>query len=365
MGNNGILTFDVEKHPYPVSTAERDVLLQNPGFGRIFTDHMVTIRYSAAKGWHHWKIEPRKALDLDPATIALHYAPEIFEGLKAYRLPDGVEEDDLCATLPLPFGLGGKACCVVAATFGRASPAGRRACEILRNPKRDGRSATFEIRCDRRGDDAEQIFGGRLCLQSDLGTDHERSEIKRSSLRGRYPVAVDPNQPATGLHEELFRQRRHREAVSGIAETACIRVRAEQRRPAVERRWVEELGGMNIFFVFDDGSLQTPPPTGTILPGITRDSLITLARGMGLTVREEAYAIDQWQDDARSGGVTEAFACGTAAVVTPIGKVKGRSHDFTIADGNPGLITQRLKAALTDIQFGRAPDPHSWLDRLF
>ncbi|WP_280141851.1 aminotransferase class IV [Mesorhizobium sp. YR577] len=128
---------------------------------------------------------------------------------------------------------------------------------------------------------------------------------------------------------------------------------------------MEELGGMNIFFVFDDGSLQTPPPTGTILPGITRDSLITLARGMGLTVREEAYAIDQWQDDARSGGVTEAFACGTAAVVTPIGKVKGRSHDFTIADGNPGLITQRLKAALTDIQFGRAPDPHSWLDRLF
>lgn len=134
---------------------------------------------------------------------------------------------------------------------------------------------------------------------------------------------------------------------------------------AVERRFVEELGGMNVFFVFRDGSLQTPPLTGTILPGITRDSLITLARDMGLTVREEPYAIDQWQADAESGRLTEAFACGTAAVVTPIGKVKGREHSFTIGDGGAGPVASRLKSALLDIQNGRAPDPHGWLDRLF
>ena len=122
---------------------------------------------------------------------------------------------------------------------------------------------------------------------------------------------------------------------------------------------------MNIFFVFEDGSLQTPPLTGTILPGITRDSLIKLGRDMGLTVREEPYAIDQWQADVESGRVREAFACGTAAVVTPIGKLKGRKHGFTIGDGNAGPTTLRLKAALTDIQFGRAPDKHEWLDRLF
>ncbi|GJD66041.1 Branched-chain-amino-acid aminotransferase [Methylobacterium frigidaeris] len=133
---------------------------------------------------------------------------------------------------------------------------------------------------------------------------------------------------------------------------------------ALERRWVEELGGMNVFFVFDDGSLQTPPLTGTILPGITRDSLITLARDMGLTVREEPYAIDQWQADARSGRVGEAFACGTAAVVSPIGRVKGRRHEFAIGDGRSGPVTERLRSALTDIQFGRAPDPHGWLDRV-
>ena len=134
---------------------------------------------------------------------------------------------------------------------------------------------------------------------------------------------------------------------------------------AVERKWVEELGGMNVFFVFDDGSLQTPALTGTILPGVTRDSLLTLGRDMGFTVREEPYAMDQWQTDARSGRLREAFACGTAAVVTPIGKVKGRRHAFAIGDGGTGPITARLKATLTDIQFGRAPDPHSWLDRLF
>lgn len=122
---------------------------------------------------------------------------------------------------------------------------------------------------------------------------------------------------------------------------------------------------MNIFFVFDDGTLQTPPLTGTILPGVTRDSLITLARDLGLTVREQPYAIDAWQADALSGRLREAFACGTAAVITPIGKVKGKNRAFTIADGEPGPLTQRLKTALTDIQFGRAPDPHGWRDRLF
>ena len=134
---------------------------------------------------------------------------------------------------------------------------------------------------------------------------------------------------------------------------------------AVERKWVEELGGMNVFFVFDDGSLQTPPLTGTILPGVTRNSLLTLGRDLGFQVREEPYAMDQWEADASSGRLREAFACGTAAVVTPIGKVKGRRHGFTVGDGGTGPITTRLKAALTDIQFGRAPDPHGWVDRLF
>ena len=122
---------------------------------------------------------------------------------------------------------------------------------------------------------------------------------------------------------------------------------------------------MNIFFVFEDGSLQTPPLSGTILPGVTRDSLITLARDFGMTVREEPYAIDQWQADAESGRLREAFACGTAAVVTPIGKVKGRERAFAIAGGETtGPVTQQLKAALLDIQYGRATDAHGWRQRV-
>ena len=133
---------------------------------------------------------------------------------------------------------------------------------------------------------------------------------------------------------------------------------------AKERRYVEELGGMNLFFVFDDGTMLTPPLDGTILPGITRDSLITLAREEGLTVREERYAIDQWRADAESGRLVETFACGTAAVVTPVGKVTARDYSFTVGSGGPGQATQRLKQRLVDIQRGVATDGHGWVERI-
>jgi branched-chain amino acid aminotransferase len=131
---------------------------------------------------------------------------------------------------------------------------------------------------------------------------------------------------------------------------------------AIERRWVEELGGMNIFFAFQDGSLITPPLGGTILPGITRDSILRLARDMGLDAREERYSIDQWREDAASGRLTEAFACGTAAVVTPIGAVKSTDGDFAIGGRSVGPVTSRLRAALVDIQRGDAPDPYGWVE---
>jgi branched-chain amino acid aminotransferase len=133
---------------------------------------------------------------------------------------------------------------------------------------------------------------------------------------------------------------------------------------AAEHRWVEELGGMNIFFVFEDGSIVTPPLSGTILPGITRDALITLARGLGHVVREAPYALDQWRADAQSGRVVEAFACGTAAVVAPIGHVKGRNLAFSISEGRPGPVAAALRAALVDVQHGRAADTHGWVEHV-
>lgn len=133
---------------------------------------------------------------------------------------------------------------------------------------------------------------------------------------------------------------------------------------AVERKWVEELGGMNLFFVFDDGSILTPELTGTILPGITRESLIRLAQEEGLTVREGRYSLDQWKADAASGRLVETFACGTAAVVTPVGRVSGHDGAFTIGSGGPGQLTQKLRQKLVAIQRGDTPDTHGWVKRI-
>ena len=133
---------------------------------------------------------------------------------------------------------------------------------------------------------------------------------------------------------------------------------------AVERTHVDELGGMNVFFVFDDGSLGTPPLTGTILPGITRDSILALAAVTGTQVREEPYSYVQWRTDAASGRLREAFACGTAAVITPIGTVRSPEGEFTVGDGGTGELTARLRQTLVDIQRGRAADPHGWMRRI-
>jgi branched-chain amino acid aminotransferase len=133
---------------------------------------------------------------------------------------------------------------------------------------------------------------------------------------------------------------------------------------AIERKYIEELGGMNVFFVFEDGSLSTPP-LGTILPGITRDSIIALARDAGTVVREEPYSIDQWRTDAKSGKLKEAFACGTAAVISPIGKVRSASGDFVINGGEAGPVAMGLRKQLVDIQYGRTNDPHNWIKKVF
>jgi branched-chain amino acid aminotransferase len=129
---------------------------------------------------------------------------------------------------------------------------------------------------------------------------------------------------------------------------------------ASERRWVEELGGMNVFFVFEDGSIRTPPLGGTILHGITRDAVIALARARGLDVREEAYSIAQWREDAASQRLREVFACGTAAVVAAIGQVRTRDGDFTVGGGAEGPLTLSLRAELVDLQRGRSVDTRGW-----
>lgn len=364
MSSSPSTAFRFEPHAAPVAADERDRQLIDPGFGRVFTDHMAVIRWSDAAGWHDPAITARVPLTMDPSAAVFHYAQEIFEGLKAYRLEDG-----------------GTALFRADANARRFRNSARRlampelpealfleSCRLLVATERDW---------------IPNIEGGALYLRPFMIASEVFLGVKPSSEYLYMVLASSVGNYWKGGERAVsiwVSEQFTRAAAGGTGEAKCggnyaasLAAQAEAIREgcdqvvfldAAERRWVEELGGMNVFFVFADGSLQTPPLTGTILPGITRDSILTLARDAGMTVREEGYAIEQWRADAASGRLTEAFACGTAAVVTPIGEVAAAQGRFTIGGGAPGEVTGRIKAALVAIQRGAAADPHSWVQRI-
>jgi branched-chain amino acid aminotransferase len=356
--------FARKPHPSPVAEDERRAMLLDPGFGRIFTDHMAVIRWSEAQGWHDAEITARTPLTFDPATAVLHYAQEIFEGLKAYRLDDG-----------------GVALFRPEANARRLQSSAQRLAMPELPEALFLESIEALVRTD--ADWIPPIDGGSLYLRPFMIASEVFLGVKPAadylymvlaSSAGSYwkggtrPVSLwvshDYTRAAPGGTGAAKCGGNY--ATSLVAQQEAIRRGCDQVvfLDAAERRWIEELGGMNIFFVFDDGAIQTPPLTGTILPGITRDSILTLARDAGLTVREEPYAIEDWRADAESGRLVESFACGTAAVVTPIGRVAGPDYGFTIGGGGTGQTTQRMLSELNAIQRGRAPDPHGWLRRL-
>ena len=356
--------FALERNAQPVAVAERAKLLADPGFGRVFTDHMAVIRYSEGKGWHDAKITARKPLSIDPAAAVLHYAQEIFEGLKAYRLADGA----LAMFRP-------------DANARRFRQSAERLAMAQLPEEMFLESIRQLLRVDR--DWFPTVEGGSLYIRPFMFASEVFLGVKPSS-EYLYLVIISPvggyfksGAPAVSL---WISQHYTRAAPGGTGAAKCggnyassLVAQAEATKhgcdqvvflDAAEHKWVEELGGMNVFFVFEDGSLQTPPLSGTILPGITRDSLMTLARDEGLTVREAPYSIDQWRADAKTGKLIEAFACGTAAVVTPIGTVKSPEGEFKIGAGGPGQTTLRIKQKLVDIQRGVGADPHGWVSRV-
>ena len=356
--------FPFEANPNPVDIAERTARLVDPGFGRVFTDHMVTIRYSDAKGWHDAKVGPRAPLTLDPATAVLHYAQEIFEGLKAYRLADGTMALFRPEQNARRFQRSAKRLAMPELPEEMFLQACRQLVQVDKDwfPPVDGGSIylrPFMI--------ASEVFLG-------VKPSAEYLFMVIASSAGNY---FKSGAPAISIwvSEQYTRAARGgtgaakcggNYAASLVAQSEAIRQGCDQVvfLDAAEHRWVEELGGMNLFFLFDDGSLLTPPADGTILEGITRDSVLTLARAQGLNVREERYAMDQWRADAESGRLVEVFACGTAAVVTPVGTVKSTQGDFTIGAGGAGQMTQQIRTKLVDIQRGAAVDTHGWVQRI-
>ena len=354
--------FDIQPTPNPVSDAERAAKLVDPGFGRVFTDHMAIVCYSQDKGWHDARIEARANFPLDAAAAVLHYAQEIFEGLKAYKREDGgvnlfrpdanarrfANSADRMAMAQVPEAMFIEAVEQLV-RIDRAWVPGGEGSLYLR---------PFMI--------ASEVFLG-VKPSADYIFSVIASPVGSYFKGGPAPVSIWVSENYT------------RAAIGGTGAVKCggnyaasLRAQAEAIQhgcdqvvflDAVERRYIEELGGMNVFFVFDDGSMLTPP-LGTILPGITRDSIIALARDSGTQVREEPYTIEQWRAHAASGRLKEAFACGTAAVISPIGKVRSASGDFIINGGVAGPVAMGMRKTLVDIQYGRAPDPHNWIRKV-
>jgi branched-chain amino acid aminotransferase len=362
IGDN--MNFSIERNPNPVDPDRRAELLRDPGFGRVFTDHMVTIKYKEGIGWHDAKICARGPILLDPATAVLHYAQEIFEGMKAYRLANG------SMALFRPDAN--------AARFNRSAQ--RLAMPEL-PPEVFLESVHSLVDIDR--DWFPDVEGGSIYIRPFMFASEVFLGVKPSSEYLYMVIASSAGgyfksgAPAIKI---WVSQDYTRAAPGGTGAAKCggnyaASLIAQQQATAhgcdqvvfldaAENRWVEELGGMNLFFLFDDGSMITPPTDGTILEGITRESLMLLAKEQGLSVREERYGIDQWRADAASGKLTEVFACGTAAVVTPVGSVHSRNGEFTIGAGGPGQITHKLRNALVEIQRGNAPDPYGWVQQV-
>jgi branched-chain amino acid aminotransferase len=363
MSTDNRLSFTVERHPNPTPADKIAASLVDPAFGRVFTDHMVTIRWTEGRGWHDAKVEARRPFQLDPACAVLHYAQEIFEGMKAYRGADG----KISLFRPEENARRFRASAARMSMADLPEEVFLQAVEALVDidrawiPGGDGslylrpfmfaaetflgvRAATEYIFCVIACPVGAYFKGGKSAVTvwvSDQYTRAASGGTGAAKCGGNYAASLiaQTEASANGCDQVVFLD-------------------------AAEHRWIEELGGMNVFFVMDDGSLLTPPLAGTILPGITRASIIQLARQEGMTVTEAPYAFEAWRADAASGRVRETFACGTAAVVTAIGQVRHAGGEFTIGNGGEGDVTRQLRTLLTGIQRGKVADTFGWVHHI-
>jgi branched-chain amino acid aminotransferase len=355
------LTIELAPSTSPRTAEERAALLQDPGFGQVFTDHMVTASYSRDEGWHGARLTAYEPLVLDPATSVLHYGQAIFEGLKAYRQPDG------SVALFRPDQNAGR--------FRRSA---RRLAMAELPEELFLESLHALVRADRDWvptRPGESLYLRPLMIATDpfLGVRPSftyRYLLFASPAASYFPGGVHP--VSVWLSTEYVRA-----APGGTGEAKCAgnyaaslvaQAQAAEQGcdqvvwlDAIEHRWVEEMGGMNLYFVRADGRLVTPALTGTLLPGVTRDSILALGRDLGLETEERRISTQEWEEGCADGSITEVFACGTAAVVTPVGEVKHAGGSFTVADGGSGAVTMKIREALLGIQQGTAPDPHGWL----
>jgi branched-chain amino acid aminotransferase len=360
--------FSVTPNPSPRSAEARAEILTNPGFGRYFTDHMVRIDWDADSGWGPGSVVPYGPIALDPATMVFHYGQEIFEGLKAYRQPDGsvaafrpdanarrfVKSARRMAMAELPeevFVASLKELIAVDSEWVPTNPDHALylrpvmfATEVGLGVNSPSRKYTFLLIASPAG---SYFTGGVKPVKVWLSTEYTRAApggTGEAKCGGNYAAAFAAQAQAVA---------------EGCDQVVWL--------DAGQHRWVEEMGGMNLYFVYGSGPsarIVTPELTGTLLPGVTRDSLLTLAADLGYRAEEGKISTDEWRDGCASGELTEVFACGTAAVITPVGAVKSATDEWTVGDGSPGPVSMRLRERLVGLQTGALPDRHGWMHRL-
>jgi len=357
------LTFMVKKNQEPRSVEERDAVLANPGFGVNFTDHMVDVCWSEMGGWHRPRVQPYGPIELDPAAAVLHYGQEIFEGLKAFRHEDGsiwsfrpeangarLQRSARRMALPeLPIDAFIDSLKQIIAVDGDWVPNAPETSLYLR-PFMFAKEAFLGVRPAKKvnyyviASPAGAYFAGGVAPVSIwISTNFTRAGkggTGAAKTGGNYASSLIAQQEASA---------------QGCAQVLFL--------DAEEGKYIEELGGMNVVLVKKDGTLVTPQ-SESILEGITRDSVLQLAEDRGHTIERRRVTLEEWREGVESGEITEMFACGTAAVITPIAMLKGDGVEFGSADAPAGELTMSLREELTDIQYGRREDKHGWMMRL-
>lgn len=333
------------------------------GFGKLFSDHMFIMEYDADKGWHDARIEPYHSLTIDPASPVLHYGQEIFEGLKSYRCVDGSVQlfrpEENCIRL-------------------------NNSAERLCMPAID---VDFNVKAMKALVDVERGWvpkseGTSLYLRPTMIADGAELGV-HPSKRYLYYIICSPSgayYPRGLAPIRIFVEDKYVRAVKGgvgFAKTggnyAASLLAAKEASEkgfeqilwldGVERKYVEEVGAMNMMFVINN-TICTAALEGSILPGITRMSILTLAREMGYQVEERKISASELIEAGKSGALQEAFGTGTAAVVSPVGELSYSGESVIINNGEIGAITQKLYDTLTGIQWGKIADTHHWMTRV-
>ena len=349
-----------------VSDEKRNEILSAPGFGKYYTDNMVIAEWDEKTGWSDAQLKAYGPLVLDPATMVFHYGQEIFEGMKAYRQPDG--------------GISLFRPDANAKRFAKSA-----ARVALPEMPVDFFVETIEalVKADHNWvpkNIGESLYIRPFMIATEVGLG------VRPSNKATYILIATPaaayfnaaNAVTVWISTEYVRA-----AIGGTGEAKCggnyaaslvaQKYAATQGCDQVvwidakERKWIEEMGGMNLYFVKGkgkDAKIVTPKLTGTLLPGITRDSILSVAADLGYQTEEVMISMDEWRDGVASGEISEIFACGTAAVVTPVGTAKSIHGTWVTGDGKPGPITNQIRETLLGIQHGTIEDKHGWNKRV-